>query len=166
MMICNLFSLHGRKHENVTGIAISCVVPPLLPVIEEVGRRYFQLRPLVVGPGVKTGMPIFYDNPAEVGADRIVNAVAAYERHKGEVLVVDFGTATTFDYVSARGEYIGGAIVPGVGIATEALFQRASKLPRVELVNPGTVIGKNTVHVSSQASFTDTSVWLTTWFNE
>ena len=109
-------------------------------------ERYFHCKPMFVGPGVKTGMPILYDNPREVGADRIVNAVAAYEKHHTGLIVVDFGTATTFDAVTPKGEYLGGAICPGINIAMEALFQNASKLPRVEFARPPHVVGRNTVH--------------------
>ena len=115
-------------------------------VVEDLCRDYFRSEPLVVGPGVKTGMPILYDNPKEVGADRIVNAVAAYERYRDACIVVDFGTATTFDCVSAKGEYLGGVITPGLGISLDALVTRTAKLPRVELVRPPKVVGKNTVH--------------------
>ncbi len=131
--------------EDTKDIIISCVVPPLLGTLEELCKKYFHLTPLIVEPGVKTGMPIHYDNPREVGADRIVNAISAYEKYKKSLIIVDFGTATTFDSVSAEGEYLGGAIAPGIAISTEALFHKASKLPRVELVRPKTVIGKNTV---------------------
>ena len=113
--------------------------------LEELCQKYFHLAPLLVGPGTKTGIPIHYDNPREVGADRIVNAVAAYEHYRRSLIVVDFGTATTFDGISARGEYLGGAIAPGIMVSSEALFQKASKLPRVEIVRPEKVIGKNTV---------------------
>jgi type III pantothenate kinase len=140
-----LFQFHGLSFAEVTGIIISSVVPPLTPVLVEVGRRYFGREPLVVGPGIKMGMPIRFENPREVGADRIVNAVAAYEIYGGPVIVVDFGTATTFDAVSAQGEYLGGAIAPGIGISTEALFLKAAKLPRVEVIKPKGIIGKNTV---------------------
>jgi type III pantothenate kinase len=146
LLIGNLFTFHGIKTNDINGLIISSVVPPMLPILEEVAERYFHIEPLVVGPGIKTGMPIFYDNPTEVGADRIVNAVAAYEQYRKELIVVDFGTATTFDYVTVKGEYMGGAIAPGIGISLEALYQRASKLPRVELLKPKGVIGKNTVH--------------------
>jgi type III pantothenate kinase len=115
-------------------------------VVEDLCRDYFHADPLVVGPGVKTGMPILYDNPKEVGADRIVNAVAAYERYHDVCIVVDFGTATTFDCVSGKGEYLGGVITPGLGISLDALVTRTAKLPRVELVRPPRVVGKNTVH--------------------
>lgn len=145
ILLSNLFTFHGIKSDEIKGMAMSCVVPPMLPILEEVAEKYFHIKPLVIGPGIKTGMPIFYDNPAEVGADRIVNSVAAYEQYRQELIVVDFGTATTFDFISAKGEYMGGAIAPGIGISMECLFQRASKLPRVELLKPKGVIGKSTV---------------------
>ncbi|MGB9886927.1 MAG: type III pantothenate kinase [Moorellales bacterium] len=145
MSLYTLFNCHGLTMSEVSGIIVSSVVPPLTPVVVEVARRYFRLEPLVVGPGIKMGMPIRFENPREVGADRIVNAVAGYELYGGPVVVVDFGTATTFDAISAQGEYLGGAIAPGIGISTEALFLRAAKLPRVELVKPKSVIGRNTV---------------------
>ncbi len=132
--------------EQTSAVIICSVVPPMTTVMEDLCRAYFRLEPLVVGPGVKTGMPILYDNPKEVGADRIVNAVAAYERLHDACIVVDFGTATTFDCISRRGEYLGGVITPGLGIALDALFTRTAKLPRVELVKPPRVVGKNTVH--------------------
>jgi type III pantothenate kinase len=146
MLIGNLFSSSKITMGNITDIIISCVVPPLLSAVDEFARRYFNIRPMVVGPGVKTGMPIHYDNPKEVGADRIVNAVAAYEKCRTGLIVVDFGTATTFDCVSEEGAYIGGAIAPGVTISCEALFQKASKLPRVEIfAKPKNVIAKDTI---------------------
>jgi type III pantothenate kinase len=120
-------------------------VPPLDSVLRQVCERYFNLRPLYIEPGVKTGMPVHYDNPAEVGADRIVNAVAAFDKYGGPCVVVDFGTATTFDCVSAKGEYLGGVICPGVGISADALFERTARLPRVEIRKPARVIGSNTV---------------------
>jgi len=126
-------------------VIISCVVPPMLNILEPICQKYFGIQPLIVGPGVKTGMPIFYDNPKEVGADRIVNAVAAYEKYKRDLIIVDFGTATTFDYISPKGEYMGGCIAPGIMISSEALFERASKLPRVELSKPRCIITKDTV---------------------
>jgi type III pantothenate kinase len=129
----------------IKAIIISCVVPPMLHILEPLCKKYFNIKPLIVGPGIKTGMPIFYDNPREVGADRIVNAIAAFERYKGDIIVVDFGTATTFDYISPKGEYMGGCICPGVMISSEALFQKAAKLPRIEIIRPKTVIGKDTV---------------------
>ncbi|HBT46894.1 MAG TPA: type III pantothenate kinase [Peptococcaceae bacterium] len=136
---------YGLAAADVRAVALASVVPPLTPVLTEAVRELFKVDPLVVGPGVKTGMPIRFENPREVGADRILNGVAAYELYGGPAIVVDFGTATTFDAISAAGEYIGGAIAPGIGISTEALFYHAAKLPRVELVRPRSVIGKNTV---------------------
>jgi type III pantothenate kinase len=127
------------------GVVIACVVPPLNPTFEQLARQYFHCQPLVVGPGIKTGMPILYENPKEVGADRIVNAVAAFDRYNSALVVVDFGTATTFDYVTGRGEYVGGAIAPGLGISLNALVEHAAKLYRVELVRPREVIGRTTV---------------------
>lgn len=145
VVIKNLFDLSGLSFEVIDAVVISSVVPPVMPTLEALARKYFGVEPLVVGPGVKTGMPIIYDNPREVGADRIVNAVAAYTKYGGPLVIVDFGTATTFCVISKRGEYLGGAIAPGIGISTEALFQRASKLPRIEMVRPTSVIAKNTV---------------------
>ena len=135
----------GLEATGIHGIVISSVVPPLDPVLRQVCERYFNLRPLFIEPGVKTGMPVHYDNPAEVGADRIVNAVAAFEKYGGPCIVVDFGTATTFDCVSAKGEYLGGVICPGIGISADALFERTARLPRVEIRKPARVIGSNTV---------------------
>jgi type III pantothenate kinase len=146
ILILQLFSHAGLDPKKVDAVAVSSVVPPLQFNLEKMSERYFGQKPMFVGPGVKTGMPIVYDNPREVGADRIVNAVAAWEKHKAAQVVVDFGTATTFDAVSAKGEYLGGAICPGITIAMEALFRNASKLPRVEFARPPHVIGKNTVH--------------------
>ncbi len=139
-----LFLFDHIDFRDVEGIIISSVVPPVLNMLEGMSKKYFRIQPLIVGPDIETGMAIFYDNPAEVGADRIVNAVAAFERYKKNIIVVDFGTATTFDYVSSKGEYMGGAIAPGIGISSDALFLRTSKLPRVEIVKPKKVIGKNT----------------------
>jgi type III pantothenate kinase len=141
----NLFSMAGLESKGIHGIVISSVVPPLDPVLRQVCERYFNLRPLYIEPGVKTGMPVHYDNPAEVGADRIVNAVAAFEKYGGPCVIVDFGTATTFDCVSAKGEYLGGIICPGIGISADALFERTARLPRVEIRKPARVIGSNTV---------------------
>jgi len=146
ILVGNLFSLSRIPSENIKAVIISCVVPTLLNTVEEFSRRYFNVDPLVVGPGIKTGMPIAYDNPREVGADRIVNAVAAYEKYKRAMIIVDFGTATTFDVVSEEGAYLGGAIAPGITISCEALFQKASKLPRVEIfAHPRQVIAKDTI---------------------
>src|SRR3984957_18788068 len=141
----NLFSMAELEVKGIHGIVISSVVPPLDPILRAVCERYFSLRPLFVEPGVKTGMPVHYDNPAEVGADRIVNGVAAFEKYGGPCVIVDFGTATTFDCVSAKGEYLGGIICPGIGISADALFSRTARLPRVEIRKPSRVIGTNTV---------------------
>ncbi len=141
----NLFSMASLQASGIHGIVISSVVPPLDPVLRQVCERYFNTKPLLIEPGVKTGMPVHYDNPAEVGADRIVNAVAAFEKYGGPCVIVDFGTATTFDCVSEKGEYLGGVICPGIGISADALFQRTARLPRVEIRKPGRVIGTNTV---------------------
>jgi type III pantothenate kinase len=130
----------------VKAVVVSSVVPTQQLNLEKMSERFFHARPLFIGPGVKTGMPILYDNPREVGADRVVNAVAAYEKHPGGLIVVDFGTATTFDAVSPKGEYLGGSICPGVVISMEALFSHAAKLPRVEFARPPHVVGRNTVH--------------------
>jgi type III pantothenate kinase len=146
ILVRQLFSTVGLDHAAVKAVAVSSVVPPLGLTLQQMCARYFGLQPLFVGPGVKTGMPILYENPREVGADRVVNAVAAYERWKGPLIVVDFGTATTFDAVTPKGEYLGGAICPGVTISMEALFRAASKLPRVEFSRPPVVVGRNTVH--------------------
>lgn len=141
----NLFAMDDLEVSGVHGIVISSVVPPLDSVLRQVCERYFKLKPLFIEPGVKTGMPVQYDNPAEVGADRIVNAVAAFEKYGGPCVVVDFGTATTFDCISKKGEYLGGVICPGIGISADALFQRTARLPRVEIRKPARVIGSNTV---------------------
>jgi type III pantothenate kinase len=141
----NLFSMENIEVSDVHGIVISSVVPPLDSVLREVCERYFNTKPLFIEPGIKTGMQVLYDNPAEVGADRIVNGVAAFEKYGGPCVIVDFGTATTFDCVSKKGEYMGGVICPGIGISADALFQRTARLPRVEIRKPARVIGSNTV---------------------
>ena len=146
VLIMNLF-FHDRKVNvsDIDSIIISSVVPPMMPTLERVCLRYFNVAPIIVGPGTKTGMAIKYDNPREVGADRIVNAVAAYEKYGGPLIVIDFGTATTYCAILENGDYIGGAIAPGIQISAEALFQRAAKLPRIEVRNPGQVICRTTV---------------------
>ncbi|MDI6845246.1 MAG: type III pantothenate kinase [Candidatus Saccharicenans sp.] len=131
--------------EKIKGAIISSVVPPLTPVIQTACENFFRVKPLVVGPGLKTGMPILYENPAEVGSDRIVVSCAAFEKYGGPCVVVDFGTATTFDVVSEKGEYLGGAIAPGLMISAEALYLRTARLPRIEIRKPKSVIGRNTV---------------------
>jgi len=149
----DLFSFDRINIRDFEGMIVSSVVPPVLDMLQEMARKYFDVRPLIVGPDIETGMDILYDNPNEVGADRIVNSVAAYARYKRSMIVVDFGTATTFDYVSSRGAYWGGVIAPGIGISSEALFQRTSKLPRVEIVKPKRVIGKNTIQSMQSGIF-------------
>lgn len=141
----NLFALDGLEFSRIQSIIIASVVPPLNTVLEQMALKYFKIKPLFVEPGIKTGMPILYDSPADVGADRIVNAVAAYERYGGPAIVVDFGTATTFDAISSKGEYLGGVIAPGPGISAEALFTHTARLPRVEIKAPAKVIGTSTV---------------------
>jgi len=142
----NLFTLAGLDSRDISGVIISSVVPSLNATLEGMAERYFQGQALFVGPGIKSGMPILYDNPQEVGADRIVNSVAAFDKYGGPCVVVDFGTAINFDAVSSRGEYLGGALVPGIGISADALFSRAARLFRVEIRDPGKIIGSNTVH--------------------
>jgi type III pantothenate kinase len=146
ILVLQLFALAGVAREEVHAGILSSVVPPMTATLQQMSQRYFDFELLVVGPGIKTGMPILYDNPKEVGADRVVNSVAAYERFHDTCIVVDFGTATTFDCISAKGEYLGGAIAPGIGISADALARHASKLPRVELLRPRSVLGKNTIH--------------------
>ncbi len=146
VLITNLFAQSPTPMGSIEGVIISSVVPPLNSTYVGLCRRSLHLEPLFVGPELDSGMPILYDNPQEVGADRIVNAVAAHEEYPTDLIVVDFGTATTFDCVSKAGEYLGGAICPGAGISMEALFQRASKLPRVEMFKkPVSVVAKNTI---------------------
>ncbi len=141
----NLFAMANLEAKGIHGIVISSVVPPLDSTLREVCERYFNTKPLFIEPGVKTGMPVQYENPAEVGADRIVNGVAAFEKYGGPCIIVDFGTATTFDCVSVKGEYLGGVICPGIGISAEALFERTARLPRVDIRKPARIIGTNTV---------------------
>jgi type III pantothenate kinase len=136
----------GVEAKQVSDTILASVVPPLTDRVVRAVRRAFGHDPIVVGPGIKTGMPILYENPKEVGADRIVNAIAAYERVRGGVIVVDFGTATTFDCVSNRGEYLGGVIAPGISLSAEALFSKAARLPKIEIAKPAHVLGRNTVH--------------------
>src|ERR1700682_4936451 len=146
----NLFTLAGLDGSAIGGVIISSVVPPMNWTLAEMSRIYFGKKALFVELGVKTGMAVLVDNPLEVGADRVVNGVAAFHRYGGPCIVVDFGTAITFDVISARGEYLGGAIAPGIGISSEALFARAARLSRVEIKDPGKVIGTNTVsHMQS-----------------
>lgn len=145
VLFLNLFALRGVAAAQVTSIVISSVVPPMDSTLRSVAEQYFSCTPLLVEPGVRTGMPLLVDNPSEVGADRVVNGVAAYARFGGACIVVDFGTATTFDVISERGEFLGGAIAPGLGISADALFSRAARLGRVDLKRPAKAIGTNTV---------------------
>ena len=146
VIVRQLLSMRDVDPSSVDAAIIASVVPSLTEPMLDLVRRGFALEPLVVGPGIKTGMSILYENPREVGADRIVNAVAAYERFKSGLIVVDFGTATTFDCVTPKGEYMGGVIAPGIQISADALFARAAKLPRVEIQRPPKVVGRNTQH--------------------
>jgi type III pantothenate kinase len=145
ILVRNLFSGSNLQASAVEAVALASVVPPLTPVLVALARQYLGQEPLVIGPGVKTGMPILYEPPGDVGADRIVNGVAAFAAFGGPVVVVDFGTATTFDVVTRRGEYVGGVICPGIGISADPLFQRAARLPRVDVRDPGRVVGRTTV---------------------
>lgn len=150
VLFLNLFSLQKLSVDVVTNIIISSVVPPVETTLRRVCERYFKMKPLFVEPGIKTGMPIVVDNPAELGADRLVNGIAAFEKFGGPCIVVDLGTATTFDVISAKGEYCGGVIAPGVGISADALFNRAARLARVDIKKPAKVIGTNTnAHLQS-----------------
>lgn len=147
MQVKAFFSHVEISFEQIKGIIISSVVPPIMYVLEEMCSKYFHIKPLIVGPGVKNGLNIKYENPREVGADRIVNAVAAIEEYGGRspLIVIDFGTAITYCYINEKGDYLGGAIAPGIAISTEALYSKASKLPRIEISRPSNVIGKNTI---------------------
>ena len=145
ILISNLFQYDKVDMNSITDVIISSVVPNVMHSLENFCIKYCNKKPLIVGPGIKTGLNIKYDNPKQVGADRIVNAVAAIEKYKSPMIIIDFGTATTFCAISEKGDYLGGTIAPGIKISSEALFQRASKLPRVELAKPGTAICKNTV---------------------
>jgi type III pantothenate kinase len=145
ILVLDLFHANGLRIDRIDGVILSSVVPPLTPIFVETSRRYFHSDPLIVDGTMDTGLINRYEPPRDVGADRIVNAVAAYRRYGGPIIIVDFGTATTFCAVNRKGEYLGGAITPGITISSEALFQRASKLPKVELVKPKSVIGQDTV---------------------
>ncbi|MBH0158983.1 type III pantothenate kinase [Fictibacillus sp. 5RED26] len=146
MLILDLFRHVNIHKEQIEGIIISSVVPPIMFALERMCVKYFNQRPLVVGPGIKTGLNIKYENPREVGADRIVNAVAAIHEYDAPLIIVDFGTATTYCYINENKQYMGGAIAPGINISTEALYTKAAKLPRIEIAKPEGVIGKNTVN--------------------
>jgi len=145
IMLLELLRSAGLQPDSVADVIFSSVVPPLTPVFQDLSRNMFGLKALVVGPGLRTGMPILYENPFEVGADRVVAAVAAFEKYGGPCVVVDFGTATTFDAVTVKGEYLGGAIAPGIQISAEALYLKTAKLPRIEIARPRRAIGRTTV---------------------
>ena len=150
VLFTNLFEMHGLSTSRVQHIIISSVVPSVESTLLQVCERYFHVKPLFVEPGIKTGMPVLVDNPSELGADRLVNCIGAFEKYGGPAIVVDFGTATTFDVISAKGEYLGGVITPGLGISADALFSRAARLGRVDIRRPAKVIGTNTVaHIQS-----------------
>lgn len=145
MLIKALFEHEGQSIRDVTGIIISSVVPPIMFFLEKMCEKYFGIKPFIVGPGIKTGLNIKYENPREVGADRIVNAVAAIHEYGSPLIIVDFGTATTYCFVNEEKQYLGGAIAPGIQISTEALYTKAAKLPRIEIAPPERIIGRNTV---------------------
>lgn len=145
IMIANLFRHVGVLHAQIEGVIISSVVPPLMSALERMCADYLQLKPLVVGPGIRTGLNVKIENPREMGADRIVNAIAGIELYGSPLIIVDFGTATTFDYIDDEGSLLGCAIAPGIGISLEALYDKAAKLPRIELVRPKSAVGRNTV---------------------
>jgi type III pantothenate kinase len=153
VLVKNLLALAGFEDVKIEGLAVSCVVPPLLPSIKEMSTKYFQSEPFFVQPGIKTGMPILIEHPQEVGADRIVHSVAGFQIYGGPCIVIDLGTATTFDAISVKGEYLGGVIAPGMLISAEALFQRTAKLPRVEIREPQEVIGRSTVGAMQSGLF-------------
>ena len=153
LMLTQLLETAHIDVRQIQDIAIACVVPPLMLALKEMSIKYFKCTPFMIEPGIKTGIPIVYDNPKEVGADRIVNAVAAFKEYGAPSVVIDFGTATTFDVISEKGEYIGGVIAPGIIISSEALFQYAARLPRVEIADPKCVIGKNTVTAMQSGIF-------------
>ncbi|MCL1632482.1 type III pantothenate kinase [Sporolactobacillus sp. CPB3-1] len=146
MLIHELFTYSGLSFSHFNGVVLSSVVPSVMFALERLCTKYFHLKPIIVGPGIKTGLNIKYDNPKELGADLIVNAVAAVHEYQAPIIVIDFGTATTYSYIDEQKGYIGGAIAPGIDIATEALYERASKLPRIEIVKPPSIIGRNTIH--------------------
>lgn len=154
VLFVNLFQMRGHAPTEVSHIIISSVVPPVDSTLRQVCEAYFHVTPVFVEPGIRTGMPMLIDNPAEVGADRIANSVAAFDRYGGPCVIVDFGTATTFDVISPRGEYLGGAIAPGLGISADALFSRTARLGRIDIRRPARAIGTNTVtHLQSGLYF-------------
>ncbi|GLC90413.1 type III pantothenate kinase [Lysinibacillus piscis] len=153
MQVLTFFQHAGISFEQITGIIISSVVPPIMFSLEAMCRKYFHKKPLIVGPGVKTGLNIKYESPRDVGADRIVNAIAALDAYQAPLIIVDFGTATTYCYLNEKGDYMGGAIAPGITISTEALYTQAARLPRVEILRPAQVVGKTTVSAMQAGIF-------------
>ncbi|RYM04877.1 type III pantothenate kinase [Sporolactobacillus sp. THM7-7] len=153
IIIDNLFHGCGLSFADFNGVAISSVVPSIMFALERMCEKYFHVRPLIVGPGIKTGLNLKYDNPKEIGADLIVNSVAAVRDYEAPIIVIDFGTATTYSYIDEHENYIGGAISPGITISTEALYERASKLPRIEIVKPPHMVGRNTIHAMQSGVF-------------
>jgi type III pantothenate kinase len=157
LLVDGLFSYHGIERSRIAGVVMGSVVPPLTGTTRDMAERYFHQKTLIVEPGVNTGMPILYDKPAEVGADRVVNGIAAYERFGRSsatpLVIVDFGTATTFDAITAKGEYLGGAICPGVQISADALFQRAARLPRIDVRKPSRIVGRTTIGAMESGLF-------------
>lgn len=145
LLFKQLFEVGNIERKDISDVIISSVVPNLMDIIPQMCEKYFEIKPIIIGPGVKTGMNILYDNPKEVGADRIVNAVAAYEKYGGPTLVIDLGTAISIDVINKSGDYMGGVIAPGISISADALFLRASKLPKVEIIKPKSAIGKTTI---------------------
>ena len=153
MQVKAFFHHAGICFEQVSGIIISSVVPPIMFALEQMCNKYFRVKPLIVGPGVKTGLNIKYENPREVGADRIVNAIAALDAYKTPLIIVDFGTATTYCYLNEKGDYMGGAIAPGITISTEALYTQAARLPRIEIMRTHNIVGKTTVSAMQAGIF-------------
>ena len=149
IIVSQLFGLNGLGFKQIDAVVISSVVPTVMMELECLSTKYFKCKPLIVEAGIRTGLAIKYDNPREVGADRVVNAVAGYHKYGGPLIIVDFGTATTFCVINHKGEYLGGAIAPGIKISTEALVSRTAKLPRVELVKPKSLVGKNTISIQA-----------------
>jgi type III pantothenate kinase len=146
MIVRELFNYGGLSFDAIDGVAISTVVPSILYALVRMSEKYFHVSPVIVGPGIKTGLNLKYENPRELGADLIVNAVAAVHDYPAPIIVIDFGTATTYSYIDENGDYIGGAVAPGILVSTEALYQQASKLPRIEIAKPPHIVGRNTVH--------------------
>jgi len=153
MLVKALFRDAELNVEEIEGIVLSSVVPPVVFPLENMCVRYFKRRPFLIGPGIKTGLDLKVDNPREVGADRIVNAVAATAKYEGPMIIVDFGTATTYCYIDAQKRYYGGIISPGVMVATEALYNKAAKLPRIEIAKPQSTIGRNTIHAMQSGTY-------------